>query len=121
MALKAPLVRIPLGVTMAAHEGLDPVLSRAVLEIPSDVPVVLYVGRLTDEYKADRRELLQDSGFRSSAHGKLVGDILTTAIAPVPVSAWLDRRADLPLWDIVVGLLKAGRLGVVPPASAPPG
>lgn len=53
------IVHIPFGTTAPRKETLDLEHSRSLLKLPMDSFVILYFGRITEEYKADLDPLLQ--------------------------------------------------------------
>jgi D-inositol-3-phosphate glycosyltransferase len=53
------VVQIPFGTTLPKEENLNREGSRSLLRLPLDSFVVLYFGRITEEYKADLDPLLQ--------------------------------------------------------------
>ena len=53
-----PIVKLPLFVSDEGHSRVERDLARSLLEIDRDELVLLYMGRVTDEYKADLDSLL---------------------------------------------------------------
>jgi glycosyltransferase involved in cell wall biosynthesis len=58
--LKSPrIVKIPFGTAIPREEELDRERARSLLKLPSQSFVMLYFGRITEEYKADLDPLMQ--------------------------------------------------------------
>jgi glycosyltransferase involved in cell wall biosynthesis len=71
VTLRAPVVRIPLGTDVARADAYNRDASRDVLQISRDELVVLFVGRLTDEYKADLTPLIRLAADLSPSYPSL--------------------------------------------------
>jgi len=56
--VKPPIVKIPFGVDENYLRPLDRPMARARMDLPIDRTILLYVGRITEEYKADLEPLL---------------------------------------------------------------
>ena len=67
MRCRARIVRIPLGIDSKSVVRCDRQVARGFLGIPDTADLVLYVGRLSDEYKADLTSLLRAATLRRLA------------------------------------------------------
>lgn len=90
--LMAPrIVRIPFGTAIPREEDLDRQRARSLLKLNPDSFVMLYFGRITEEYKADLDPLLQ-----SLKHLEIRGHnpslVLAGQIADKTYLAHLERR-----------------------------
>lgn len=62
---------IPLGTNMPPESALDRMQARAILKIPQNVFAVLYLGRLTETYKADLDSLIMTLDRLAKEHKEL--------------------------------------------------
>lgn len=85
------ITRIPFGVDVPSEPGSTRESSRLLLQIPQDDFVVLYFGRISEEYKADLDPLLQ-SVHRARSMGHSVSLLLAGQSLDPVYSQHLQRR-----------------------------
>jgi glycosyltransferase involved in cell wall biosynthesis len=90
--LKLPrMVEIPFGTNLPLEEELDRAAARCLLKIPANSFVILYFGRITEEYKADLDPLLQ-SAKHLDVHGHNPWLVLAGQITDRVYLTHLERR-----------------------------
>jgi glycosyltransferase involved in cell wall biosynthesis len=70
--LQPRIVQIPLGVTIPPMDILDRRHARAVLRLPPNAFVALYLGRISEEYKADLDPLIEATARCAIADGEVI-------------------------------------------------
>jgi glycosyltransferase involved in cell wall biosynthesis len=84
-------VQIPFGTNLPPEEELDRVRARSLLKIPANSFVIVYFGRMTEEYKADLDPLLQ-AAKHLDVHGHNPWLVLAGQISDEVYPAYLERR-----------------------------
>ncbi|WP_281292451.1 glycosyltransferase family 4 protein [Terriglobus albidus] len=84
------LEQIPLGVHVPSANELGRDAARSILEIPNDAFVILYMGRLSEKYKADLEPLLNGVAYLLD-RGKKVRLLLAGQASDLEYNAQLER------------------------------
>jgi glycosyltransferase involved in cell wall biosynthesis len=85
------VLHLPLGVDLPPEEALDPEPARRIFQLPSHCFTILYLGRLSQEYKADLDVLLQ-AVARVSTTERDVRLILAGQVEDKAYSRHLQKR-----------------------------